>query len=76
MFSNHNYLDKLTISFSGICEKTHPVSLVENLSIMLNLVQKLPGHGEFGAKKYLEGIGDPHLLTIDDQIIPHSEMFG
>merc|ERR1719391_243974 len=38
------------ISFSGICEKTHPVSL--------------------------EGIGDPHLLTIDDQIIPHSSGSG
>ena len=66
IFINQNYLEKLTISFSGICKKTHPISLVVKV--------KFSNHAKCCAKKHLEGVGNPHLLPIDDQIITHSEI--
>ena len=86
----------LTISFSGVCKKTHPVSLVDNFERIFKNMQNVIGlmmiwnllwmnqperHGvneptwKYGVhiKINLEGIGDPHLLPIDHQVISHSE---
>ena len=83
----------LTISFSGVCKKTHPVSLVDNFERIFKNMQNVIGlmmiwnllwmnqperHWKYGVlmKINLEGIGDPHLLPIDHQVISHSESVG
>ena len=83
----------LTISFSCVCKKTHPVSLVDNFERIFKNMQNVIGlmmiwnllwmnqperHRKYGVlmKINLEGIGDPHLLPIDHQVISHSENVG